>query len=164
MTDPVTNPDRKTSQAPRWMKITLVISVAANLLIVGVMAGAVLTRGPQPGAPRGQAGHHGANMITQALAKDDRWALRREVRQTLRTRPDLREALHTEMAALAALMRGPDYTTDALEAQLRRIQTPMMGRLSVARGVLAARLAAFDASERAAYAARLDALLTESHR
>ena len=164
MTDPVAHPDAKTYRAPRWMKVTLVISLAVNLLIVGAVAGAVLTKGDPPGARKGGAGNHGANMVTDALPKEERRALRREVRRTLRARPDLREALHTEIAALADLMRAPDYTAGALEAQLTQIQMRMMGPLSVARSVLAERLTDFNASERASYADRLDRLLNENRR
>jgi len=161
MSDPVTNPEPPQSKAPRWMKITLVISLATNLLIVGVVAGAVLSKEGRPEARKGGAG---ANMITEALPKEEHRALRRDVRRTLRATPGLREALQSEIAALADLMRAPDYTAEAVEAQLMQIQSRMMGPLSVARGLLAERLAGFDEAERAAYAARLEELLEEKRK
>lgn len=161
MTDPVNSPAPKTHRAPRWMKMTLVISLAANLLVMGALAGAALNDKGKPhgrkDGPRGAS----ANIITDALSKDERRALGREVRQALRAEPELRASLHTEIRALADLMQAPDYTEAALETQLIEIQSEMMGPLSVARTALLAHFSSFDETERRAYAMRLKELLED---
>lgn len=153
----------KTSSAPRWMKIALVLSLSLNLLIVGAIAGAALSGGGKwhgpPGKPRGGAE---ANLITDALPEADRRDLRRTLMRAMRSDHERREALRSEMAALADVMRAPDFTPEALEEQLILIQQQMMGRLAVARGILVERLAGFDAAERASYAERLDEALQKN--
>lgn len=161
MTEPVTTPEPASSQVPRWMKITLVVSLAANLLVVGAVAGAVLTKGGKPdarhGGPRGAI----ANTISDALPKDTRRALGREIRQALRANPEYQDMLYAEIDALSDLMRASDYTTEALEAQLLKIQSQMMGPISLVRDLLAARFDDFTPEERAAYAERLETLLQD---
>lgn len=156
MTEPQPDTSPQTGQAPRWMKITLVVSLALNLLIVGAVAGAVVTKGGKSEARRDGPG---ANMITDALPKDERRMLRRDVRQALRDSPELRGGLRAEIAALADLMRASEFNADALEAQLIEIQSRIMGPLSVARDKLSDRLANLDEAGRSEYADRLDMLL-----
>ncbi|MEL7013209.1 MAG: periplasmic heavy metal sensor [Pseudomonadota bacterium] len=159
MSEPIRPLEPTEYRAPRWMKVTLVISLAANLLVVGAFAGAFLSHSAKADArqmgPRGGP----ANVISEALPKNERRALGREIRRTLRAEPALRTALRKEITALAELMRAPEYTPEALEAQLMQIQSHMMGPLSIARAAMVEHLASFDEPRRMAYAARLEELL-----
>ncbi|MEM6483214.1 MAG: periplasmic heavy metal sensor [Pseudomonadota bacterium] len=161
MNDPVSNPDPKTRRAPRWMKITLVVSLAANLLVVGALAGAALNHQGKPQARKDGARGAIANVITDALPKEERRALGREVRRALRSEPEYQESLRAEIMALVDLMQAPDYTAAALEGQLIEIQSQMMGPISVARAALVAHLSSLDAAKRTAYSVRLEELLQD---
>lgn len=161
MTDPNTHPEPQARAIPRWAKITLVLSLATNLLIIGAVGGVMLSRGDRSEARSDGLRGPDAAMIAQALPKEVRRDLRRDIRQKLRADPALREALLNEISMFSDLMRAAEVTPAAVEAQLQQVQSRMMDPLSVIRAVLAERLARFDAVEKAAYADRLDALLLE---
>lgn len=159
MSEPDMSSEPQTQRAPRWMKVTLVISLAVNLLVIGAVIGAGLSHGGKQSPRKHEARGEGVNMITDALPKEERRALGKEVRRALRADPQIRDTLRAEIEALASLMRSPDFSVGALEAQLTVIQSGMMGPISIAREHLTDRLASFDENARAEYATRLEGML-----
>ena len=73
---------RSTTGTPRWMKITLVVSIAINLGIAGVIGGAAL-RAPEIQRNNIEA-PEGVAMLARAMPP----AHQRELRENLRTRRD----------------------------------------------------------------------------
>lgn len=147
-------PPRPTAAgSPRWMRGLLVASLALNLLILGLVAGAVLHKGPRGPHPR--PGEIALGPVAQALAPADRAAILRD----LRGREDLRIFGPRERAAafagLGAALRADPFDAAAVEAALLA-QTERLDRAEAAvRAVLLERFAAMDAAERAAFADRL---------
>ena len=76
-TDP--NPSPKSSRL--WVRVLLVVSLALNLLVIGAVAGVIIKGGPfKHGGPPHMA-QGGVGPLTQALSKEDRRAIGREMRQ-----------------------------------------------------------------------------------
>lgn len=143
-------------RSPRWMRILLVISLALNLLIIGAVIGAAVTgggkwqKGPRDGATAA---------IAHALSDADKKALRRQMAAEFVSKRDMRRAIRTEVEALAELMRSPEFSKPALDAQLRKIQTQITGGVSSVQALISERLSEMNANERAAYADRLEEVL-----
>ena len=137
----------------RSMRYVLIASLAVNLLVLGLVAGAVI-RGPDGfRAPRGVDLALGP--IVAALAPEDRDAIRAELRQRealqLRPRRD-RDAL---IAALLLALRAEPFDPAATQAALN---VPRDRALAVQQAVqqsLLARITAMTPAGRLAFADRL---------
>lgn len=142
-----------TQTKPRrlWRGV-LVVSLALNLLVLGLLAGATL----RDGAPRGPRGFElSLGPIGQALDRSDR----REIAASLRKNPDLRPLRRNELRPglerLDAVLRA-----DVLdEAQLREAIAQPLSRLrqvqDAALDALVARVAGMTVDEREALADRI---------
>ena len=152
MTD--TSP-REPRPSPRTLRIVLVASLMLNLLLVGLFVGLLASgRGPG-GGPRDVALTLGP--LTEALAPEDRAAVRDRLRGEPRIRDLGRHFRETAMAELAAAIRTEPFDRAAvqgvLEAQTARIATVQVA----ARAAFLDRLEAMGAAGREAYAGRLEA-------
>jgi uncharacterized membrane protein len=103
---------------PRWIKIALGLSLAVNLAVVGVVAGAAF-RGPPKDPRPGVSGY--ATAYIKALPREDRHAILQKVRKSGgqgRLSGDERRALFDEMlAALRAQELDRAVITDVLNKQ-----------------------------------------------
>ncbi len=116
------------------MKIALALSVALNLLVAGVLAGAALRGGP----PR----ELGFGPFAAALTEDDRAALKREFRARM---PDLREMRRGQRAAMAgvlAALRADPFDPAALAAAMDGAAARMGDRLQIGQDLLIGHLSA----------------------
>ena len=142
----------KTAKPRRLWRVVLVVSLALNLLVLGLLAGAAL----RDGSPRGPRGFDlSLGPIGQALDRSDR----RAIAASLRRNPDLRPLRRSEMRPgldeVDAVLRA-----DALdEARLRQALARPMDRLrnlqDAAVDALVDRIAAMSPTERAALADRI---------
>lgn len=147
--------------APRWMRVTLVVSLALNLGVAGVVGGAALRWG---GVPDGRAAHFSTTVpgdlsfraVIAALPDADRQALRRQMRDTRpghSANPAVTHIPATDavIAALRAPEFDPQVMTQALTAPVMRAQR------FAAQGhdMLVAHISAMPLAERLAYADRL---------
>lgn len=149
MTDPVlsTPPPR----SGRGLRIALAVSLALNLVIVGIVAGAVLRQGP----PRGGQ-DFGLGPLSEALSRADRKALRAAF---VDRHPDLRaerQAMRTDVEVLVDTLRAETFDPLALDAALTAIVRRNGDLLASGQDLLSARLKAMDPSDRAAFADRLE--------
>ncbi|MHA6347284.1 periplasmic heavy metal sensor, partial [Roseivivax sp. CAU 1761] len=139
----------------RGLRIALLLSLALNLAVAGIVAGAWLDQGP----PRHAARHGGPEapfLYFRALTEPQRRALRRELRAALATPGG---AARAEFAAgygeaLAALQADP-FDAERLTEVLRRQEARAARHRAQGRKVLTGFLAKLPEAERAAYAARL---------
>lgn len=145
--------------APRWMKITLVVSLALNLLVAGMVGGAVLRHGMRPGDhhPPGRA--HLGRAYVQALDRADRRALWREMHAN-RPAP----AAHADPDAVLRALRASPFDPAALRSVMERQRQAGLERMRRGQRLLQDRLAAMSDAERAAYADRLETLVSARHR
>ncbi|NJM82957.1 MAG: periplasmic heavy metal sensor [Tabrizicola sp.] len=140
-----------------WIKVLLALSLAVNLAVIGVVAGAVLKNGP-----RGASGPRdiGIGMLSEALSREDRRALRAEFLARAPDLKDQRQAAKAEFAALLSALRMAPLDPRQLETALTAIEKRNATRLALGRDVLLARLVGMTEADRTAFADRLERGLT----
>ena len=142
-----------------WMRIVLVLSLALNLLIAGVVAGALL-RGPLHDPDRRPAlADLGFGPFVEALPRRERIAVARDLRREAGAFRENRAELRRQFGRLVELLKAEPYDAGAVEELVARQQTKLMERQSLGRKILLQRLAEMAPAERAAYADRLAQLL-----
>ncbi|MGR3503317.1 periplasmic heavy metal sensor [Pseudaestuariivita sp.] len=142
------------SRAPRWMRVVLALSLAFNLVVVGLVAG-VLLQGRH--GPRSADGAMRMPYIA-ALPPEARKALAQEARVQRRDRADGADR-RVAFAESLALLRADPFDAGAfaehIEAHLERSRPSHQA----GRAALVAYLSGLPAEARAAYADRLEAHL-----
>lgn len=154
----MTEPAASVRTAP-WVKVVLALSLALNLAVIGLAAGAWM-KGGSRGMPRDLS----FGPFSEALSHDDRRALRRAL---LQRAPDFRasrNAARAEFAALVAVLRAQPLDPVALRSALSDIETRNAGRLELGRSLIEARLTAMSDADRRAFADRLEAGLKHTPR
>jgi hypothetical protein len=148
------------ARAPRWMRVTLFASLAVNLLIAGLVAGALL-RGPDaPDRDRRPAlDDLGLGPFVAALPLGDRVALGRDVRREAGAFRANREALRAQFETFLGMLRSEPFDAAAAAALITEQHEKLLERRGIGRDLLLERLAGMTAEERRAYADRLDRLL-----
>lgn len=137
----------------RKLRIALAVSVALNLLILGLVAGAVL----RDGGPHGRMVRDlDFGPFTEALTPEDRDALRRDF---IRQAPDLRDMrrqMRDDFSTLLAALRAEPFDVEALRGVVANQGDRMAARLELGQDLMLARIAAMTPAERAAFADRLE--------
>jgi uncharacterized membrane protein len=138
--------------APRWMKIALVVSVALNLSVAGLVLGAWLGDGPHKGMPRDLS----FGPFSDALNDADRRALRKDLMGRAGEFRSSREAARAEFVALLDALRAEPFDPAAMSSALTAIETRNAERLDLGRSLIETRLIGMSADERRAFADRLE--------
>lgn len=138
--------------APRWMKIALVVSVALNLAVAGLVLGAWLGDGPHKGMPRDLS----FGPFSEALSDADRRALRKDLMGRAGEFRSSRDAARAEFVALLGALRADPFDPAAMTAALTAIETRNAERLDLGRSLIETRLIEMSAAERRAFADRLE--------
>lgn len=135
------------------IRLLLAGSLAFNLLLLGVIGGAVIRHGGwhADAVPRL---HRGGGPLTRALSDADRAAIRRDMRAAYDGRA-LQAAYRTRIEALIAALEAPDFDRAAVAAHLERHRAAFGERLDQGQRLLLQRMERMDGAARAAYAARL---------
>ncbi len=137
----------------RGLQIALGISVALNLLIVGVVAGALMREGD----PRARVVRDlDFGPFTEALSPPDREALRREFVARSPGMRDIRREIRGDLETFLAVLRSEPFDAAALQAVMDNQQSRMSRRIDLGRELLLERLAAMSGQERAEFADRLE--------
>jgi uncharacterized membrane protein len=147
---------RTVGPAPRWMRVLLVISLALNLLVAGLVVGAGVGgagpgRAPLPRDP-------GSALLMRAMPDNHRRAFetayRRELRETWRGGG--RGAMRADMDAALAALRTEDFDQGALAAAVSAQRTRMSSRVEAGDRVFLRTVSAMSPAERRAYADRIE--------
>jgi uncharacterized membrane protein len=145
--------NKTVAQRPgRRVKIALALSLALNLVIAGVVGGAMLRDGP----PKGGGRDFGLGPLSEALSREDRKALRQAF---VERHPDIRgerREMQADFAALVVALRADPFDPAALDAALGAIAARNQALLDTGRDLVAERLKAMSQEERAAFAERLE--------
>lgn len=149
MEDPVIQ-----TRTPLWARITLFVSLALNLLILGAVVGVFLTGGPERRAndDRRDLG----TLYTRALSPEDRKALRREFLSGLERQGRDGSAIVGDMQTALNVLRSSPFDPDAFRQALADQSDRRSMRERVGREALATRIAEMTDAERAAYADRVE--------
>ncbi|NNF72341.1 MAG: periplasmic heavy metal sensor [Rhodobacteraceae bacterium] len=156
MTDTQPTPVTRT---PLWIRVTLVVSLALNLLVVGIVMGSVATRDRDRGAPGAQIGAArdlGPLPFVMALEPQDRRALGRALRSEASSLRQNREELRVRFEALLAAIRADTFDAETVRGLLAEQRDIGIERQLIGERILLDRLGEMNVDERRAYAERLD--------
>jgi len=146
----------------RGGRVLLYISLLANFAVVGLVIGALLSggdRGHDRRPPR--TGESGLGPLVQALNVEDRRDMGREMRRALRDAGRSRAELRALGDEMVATLRADPFEIAAFEGLLDAQFSEVGLRLELAKSVFVERLAAMNATERAAFAERLEGELSK---
>lgn len=137
----------------KGLRIALGISVALNLLVVGLVAGALL----RDGDPRARMVRDlDFGPFTEALSPRDREALRRSFVERAPGLRDVRREMRGDLETFLNVLRSEPFDAAALQAVMDNQAGRMSRRIELGRELLLERLAAMPPAERAAFADRLE--------
>lgn len=145
----------------RGVKIALILSLTLNLLVFGIIGGAIVAHGGRDDPRRVR--EVGFGPYTEALSPEDRKALRDAF---LKAAPDFRhrrEEARADVARLAAAIRAEPYDRTAVEAVIASQTSRIEERLKLGRSLLLDRLDAMGPERRAALADRIEAVRMKHH-
>lgn len=136
-----------------WGRILLVASLALNLAVAGMVAGAWLSGGPKNGSQRFDLT---VGPLTRAMSPDQRDAIGRTLRDSgafaRATRSDVRD----DMAALVATLRADTFDEMAFRDALTRQRARLQMAQQTALDAVADSVNAMSSADRAAFADRLE--------
>ena len=145
------------SRAPLsgWVRALLVGSLVLNLLVVGAVTGMAVGHWSRGDARQGGP-DPGFGPFTDALSREDRQELKREL---ARKGPDMRRAradMEADLAAISGILRREPFDAAALRGALDRMRSRFQSRMDVGVDLLVGRLTAMTPAQRTAFADRLD--------
>ena len=153
--DPVT-----ASQRGGWMRAALIASLALNLGIVGMVAGAFFKNGGPPHRDA-MVRDVGFGAFTEALSKEDRAALRRAF---LANAPEFRDGhrgMREDFNDLLAQLRAEPFDPAALRTVVERQQARNSERLVLGQALIIDLLVAMSPDARQDFADRLEQSLSK---
>lgn len=156
----------ETLKKRRWLVPVLVISLAMNVLVAGVVIGAVVSgggkhRGTNDGGPaRGFIGEP----FLRALPQDHRRALAQGLRENPREIQETREALRERVQNLLAVLRTDPFDAETAARLLSEQRALVVDRQKHGETLLLDRLSSMTAEERADYADKLENALKHLNR
>ncbi|MEM8580233.1 MAG: periplasmic heavy metal sensor [Pseudomonadota bacterium] len=136
------------------------VSVAMNVLIVGVIVGALFVGG----RPMPRAGFDGPFPMLRALSEEERGAFVRIVRQSRDSRPERPVKSLRRSRELLSLLSAEEFDAAKFDALLSDQSRAAAGRADTARVALTVLLSDMSVAQRQAYAARLEASLQRTAR
>jgi uncharacterized membrane protein len=154
----MTDQDQQAAPAPgRGIRIALALSLALNLAVVGVIGGAWLGKGGRPSDP--VVRDIGFGPFTAALSPEDRAALGRAFRDSAPDMRGMRRDMRAEVGDLIRALRSSPFDEAALRAAIAAQDARGRARLELGQRLLADRLVAMTATERDAFATRLERIM-----
>lgn len=156
MTEPATRPS-----TAAWVKVVLALSLAVNLAVIGIIAGAVAKDGPRE---RGMPRDLSFGPFSEALSREDRRALRLAF---LDRAPEFRAGrkdAKAEFSAVIAALRADPFDPAALQLALATIEKRNADRLALGKTLIEDRIIQLSDAERLAFADRLETALTRGDR
>jgi uncharacterized membrane protein len=136
----------------RWLKPALIVSVALNLAVAGLVLGAWLGDGHRGGMPRDMS----FGPFSEALSDQDVRALRKSLMDRAGEFSSSRKASRAEFETLLASLRAEPFDPEALKSALAAIETRNAERLQLGRSLIETRLIEMSPEDRQAFADRLE--------
>lgn len=151
----------ETNKKRRWLIPALIVSLAINLLVIGVVIGAFVSgganyRGRVDSSPaRGFIG----KPFLYALPQEDRRALGQEFRENPAAILETREALRERVQGLLEVLRNDPFDAESAARILSEQRALIVDRQKYGERLLLDHLASMSAEERTAYAEKLEKAL-----
>jgi len=141
----------------RWLVPALLLSLALNLLIVGIVVGFAIS--PKASRNSDQLSGNARSLIgapfVRALPQEDRQALIKAIRAENGRLRENRAALRARFEAFLGALRADPFEPAAVEKLLQEQRTVAIRRQQIGESLLIERLNAMSPAERAEYADRL---------
>ncbi len=154
--------DQPSPQPPRWSRtgIFLALSLALNLLVAGIIAGALLS----PDGPRGhqtdRAGRDiGATPFVRAVDPGDRRSILAAARGEAQSLRRNRDELRLRFDALLGAIRADVFDPSEVAALLALQRSAAAERQEIGERILIEYLGDLDVDARGAYADRLESMV-----
>ena len=142
------------------LKIALVISLALNLLILGLVLGAMSHRWRDPDMRQDRAlADLGFSPYVAALDPEDRRDLGREMIKRAGDFRRNREEIQAEFASIIAILRAPDFDAQAFRAGLMSQGAKLQQRRASGVDLFVAELSGMELEKRTAIADRLERMI-----
>ncbi|QIZ82479.1 periplasmic heavy metal sensor [Thalassovita gelatinovora] len=147
-------PDKKGS--PRvWVRVVLVVSLALNLAVLGVVVGAVARFGAPGDGPPARADLVGG-AYTRALSPADRRKIGRQLMRDQNDALPTRSTRAGEYQNMLAALRAQPFDADTVNAILQRQRDFGHKRAELGHKLFLQHLSDMSAADRSAYADRLE--------
>lgn len=159
-TSPVLPPARSGS---RWMRAALIASLALNLGIIGMVAGAMFKTGG-PRHAESMVKDVGFGAFTEALSKEDRASLRRAFLSDAPEFRDGRRDMRADFSDLLDKLRAEPFDAEELRAVLRRQHERNAERLELGQSLIYELMVAMAPDERQKFADRLEQSLSKGQK
>ncbi|MEZ5779271.1 MAG: periplasmic heavy metal sensor [Paracoccaceae bacterium] len=150
--------DRETGRPARWLKPALAVSLILNLLVAGIVVGAVA--GHHRGDERMSTRDGSFGPYTEALSRSDRSALRRAFLAASPDRAAMRREEAEDYGRLIAALRADPFDPADVEAVIGTQEARLTARVALGRQLLTERIAAMSPAQREAFAERIEAAMT----
>lgn len=147
-------PDKPVKRRP-WGKIVLFLSLALNLLIIGLVLGAV-SGGPRDRDRSPALRDLGYGPFVQALARSDRQALSAAIRAESGSLRENRAALRAQFEAILGALRADPFDAEAFNTLVVDQRSRVSERVQIGQDLLLKQIAQMTPDDRAAYADALD--------
>lgn len=145
----------------RGLRIAFGVSVALNLLVLGVVAGAIL----RDGGPRDRMVRDlDLGPFTEALSQADRAAIRRDFVARMPEFREARRAMRGELRDLLVLLRSEPFDPEAMRQVMAGQRARMQERVDLGQELLLQRLSAMTPEARQDFADRLEDRLRRGSR
>ena len=148
---------RTEKKARKWGRVVLFASLALNLLVVGVVAGAMWRFS---GDRLDRRGNEFSNPFIRALSHSDRRAIGKEMRKTREQAKEGHAARKVLYQQMTEALRADPFDLAQVEELSQRQRSAVNDRLSAAQEIWLRHIADMTAQERIEYADRLDDVLT----
>lgn len=154
-TDDAPKPNGPLKPAGRWVKGALAVSLAINLAIAGLVAGAMLREGG-PMQTRMITADLGFGSFTDALSKDDRAKLRTAFLTASPEMRDARRAMRADFSELLAKLREVPLDVEGLRSTFDRQTKRTSDRLKLGQQLIFDLMVGMTDDARQAFADRLE--------
>lgn len=151
--------ERASGRGGRGLRIALLVSLALNLMVVGVVAGGIAS-GRIGGDKPARVGLD-LGPLARMLEPEDRRAIGRSIRETATLRPLSPRQRRADLAEIADLLRADPFDAAAMEEAMTRQRRAASQVITAAQSALLDRLDGMPLEQRQAYADRLDAEISQ---
>lgn len=160
-------PPPSTSTTQTWVKVALFVSLAINLLVVGLVVGSLMS--PESPRKRNTDDHRALRGIVsepyvRALPDEARRDLARSVTQNRDDLRGVRSDMRARFESLLVALRSGEFDRAEISALLSGQRDAAFKRSEFGQELLLDQLEAMSASERAAYADALERNLPKPRR
>ena len=159
----MTNEPQNKPRMRRSVRILLIASLALNLIVIGLIGGAVLGQGGKGGRPHMSLDGPGSPIV-RALSREDRRAMGKSIREAYRSQAKDRSADEGRYQALVSALAADPYDSEAVVQTRQVLDKTNWDRRQIAHDIWMKNVDAMSVEQRQAYAERIQGVLKDHKR